>query len=576
MDFSKITPIEWVENEERYLHLLEDQTYRNRLPLMNVNEWDHIDNSTLVRFRGMIQDMHSPEYYLEKVEVVNESTNERTLRTSRYCDVVAGEKEYLNFNSDNNSTAERQTYVVISVPGINEWAFIEDEKHFKVNLGHLSSGNISKKRNHQDSMDEEDAKDSVNSTHVVNHKKVCNENSARRNEPVRAAKGVSSTFPLPDESFKICHLKVYNKQEELKLNNVYEFIGFLSVDALTDPIPEKDDNSMEFETLHPPSSLVPRIHCVSFRKLKHHNPLLTYESSMEDGGKLDAIRKELMLLLKPLLLGDELAAEYLLLHLISEIYLRRNFMPLGKFSLNFSNIPKLDCLDYVEEFYKIISNIVHKSYYLPMTLENLNNLSFVPKKDYESNCLISGVLQLSDNTHVVLDETKLSSGKLDAAGVNNVKAISSAIKNQKVAYDFNYYSIEYECDIPFLILSEGKSMLYSDVHIPIRPDSTCINTFREILQAADHFLKPSLLEDIRKYLTSVRLTQYEISENVEGLVQNEFVKMRQQGAVSPDDLHELLVTARLLSISQGKTSLDENCWRKACNLQQERKSRLIK
>lgn len=81
------------------------------------------------------------------------------------------------------------------------------------------------------------------------------------------------------------------------------------------------------------------------------------------------------------------------------------------------------------------------------------------RKDYECNRLTSGVLQMSKGTHLVLDETKLSAGKLNEAGVRSVGAISNIIKHQKVNYDFNYYQMEYECDIPILILSEGKSLL---------------------------------------------------------------------------------------------------------------------
>ncbi|KAG5886572.1 hypothetical protein JTB14_011284 [Gonioctena quinquepunctata] len=119
-------------------------------------------------------------------------------------------------------------------------------------------------------------------------------------------------------------------------------------------------------------------------------------------------------------------------------------------------------------------------------------------------------------------------------------------------------------------------MLHSDVHIPLRPDPTCIKTFKEILQAADHFLKPALSDDIRRYLTLARLTPYKISDNVEGLIQEEFVEMRQRGSVTADDLHNLLVLARLVSISQGKTSLDEESWKKACDLDKETKNRSSK
>lgn len=81
------------------------------------------------------------------------------------------------------------------------------------------------------------------------------------------------------------------------------------------------------------------------------------------------------------------------------------------------------------------------------------------RKDYDCNRLTSGILQLSNNTHLILDETRLQPGKLNESGCRGIAAISHTIKNQKVNYDFNYYQMEYDCDIPFLVLSEGKSLL---------------------------------------------------------------------------------------------------------------------
>ena len=51
-----------------------------------------------------------------------------------------------------------------------------------------------------------------------------------------------------------------------------------------------------------------------------------------------------------------------------------------------------------------------------MTLQNMNQLRLVPRKDYVANRLLSGVLQLAANTSLYLDETQLEQGQLDPAG----------------------------------------------------------------------------------------------------------------------------------------------------------------
>lgn len=582
MDISSCSPENWLENESHYLKQLEDSRVWNDVPLLNVNELHNFKDSNLVRFRGMIQDMHSPEFYLEKFEVVGEDTGLKTLRNGKYCDAaVTNTGEHVNFESSSNITSERQTFVVISVPGINNWVqTIEENAYKQVKI--LPVNKTSTKRTFDETMDVEVPCSSVSSTESVeNQKKTCNETkqvSKNSESQTTVSKEHILNFPLPNQTGKTCHLKIY-KNADLKLNEMFEFVGFLSIDPLTEAVYQEDDefgNTMERETVHPPSSLVPRIHCVTCKRLKHNNPLLENESDNIDISKFDMLRKELIIVLTQLLLGDDLAAEYLIFHLLSEIYMRRDFLPLGKFSLNISNIPQMINLDYATELYKFIEMLVPKSYYLPMTLENMNDLSFIPKKDYECNRLTSGILQLSQNTHVVLDETKLSPGQLNSSGISSVRALKEVIQHQKLTYDFNYYKLDFDCDIPFLILSEGKSLLNSDVHVILQPEQICIDTFSEIVDAAKHFLKTELLNDIRKYLTLVRQIKYEISDELESLVQQEFVDMRQQGNVTTDDLHTLLVLARLVSISKGKTSMDEDCWRKACNLEKLRKSRIGK
>lgn len=81
------------------------------------------------------------------------------------------------------------------------------------------------------------------------------------------------------------------------------------------------------------------------------------------------------------------------------------------------------------------------------------------RKDYDGNRLVSGILQLSAHTHLVLDETCLAPGQLDSNGVHNVAALGTLISQQKVDYDFQFYKLGFQTDIPVLVLSEGKSML---------------------------------------------------------------------------------------------------------------------
>jgi len=48
--------------------------------------------------------------------------------------------------------------------------------------------------------------------------------------------------------------------------------------------------------------------------------------------------------------------------------------------------------------------------YLSLTLENLEHKRLSPKKNYDTNTLEPGLLQMVDNTFVIVDETTMKEG----------------------------------------------------------------------------------------------------------------------------------------------------------------------
>lgn len=68
-------------------------------------------------------------------------------------------------------------------------------------------------------------------------------------------------------------------------------------------------------------------------------------------------------------------------------------------------------------------------------------------------------MQLCDDTHLIIDETGMNEGKLEHTGCLNVAALQNIIRDQDIHYDFSYYSVKYNTNVPVLILSEGKSIL---------------------------------------------------------------------------------------------------------------------
>ncbi|CAG04718.1 unnamed protein product, partial [Tetraodon nigroviridis] len=469
-----------------------------------------------------------------------------------------------------------------------------------------------------------------------------------------SASHLDLNFPLPGEKGPSCLVKVYEDWESFKVNDTLEVYGILSVSpALSALADEKDASSSsvldptdymetaEEQRVHsPPASLVPRLHMLYARPLPHNNPLLPLASAEDNSafissnlGEMSGVRSELLTYFTHILLGDALAAEYLILHLISDVYVnltepekvqysRRDVLPLGKFTLNISGCPTV--ASYTQRFYQIIQQLVPsvsfpfqtlpttfhlfhlgsnntgmfplQSYYLAMSLQNMNQMRLVPMKDYVANRLVSGALQLARNTLLFLDETQLEQGQLDTTGVRNVTALGNLISWQKVDYDFNFHQMEFPCNINVLVASEGRSLLpLTQVFSASQSENLCVHSVTsqsdcqihlqsQVSQAhVEDYLNSihvhpqvsSQLNKFRIYLSVARQLDYNISNEMTKSVEDDFVDMRKDDpeSVSAEDLHRLLVVARLLSLSLGHTSLCRDTWLRAKHIDALRRSR---
>lgn len=110
----------------------------------------------------------------------------------------------------------------------------------------------------------------------------------------------------------------------------------------------------------------------------------------------------------------------------------------------------------------------------------------------------------------MLDETQLQAGKLEASGVKAVASIAYLINNQKVKCDFQFFDVELNVDIPVMVLSEGKSMLPSNCHVPLMVQPENIDLMRETFEAAKFYLQPKL-NSIRRYLTILKIVHFNMN-----------------------------------------------------------------
>ncbi|EMP31682.1 Mini-chromosome maintenance complex-binding protein [Chelonia mydas] len=513
---------------EYFTEKLKENNATNWVPSLNDVPLHYLKPNSLVKFRCMVQDMFDPEFYMGVYETIDPNTKTRVLHFGKYRDVAE--------------------WNIGDIHGCGEPKRLETE----ASAGHqLISPNCSPP--------------------------------------------LDLNFPLPGEKGPACLVKVYERWDSFKVNDTLEVYGILSVDPVLSIVnnEERENSSspldpmecmdtVEEQRVHsPPASLVPRIHVILAQKLQHINPLLPACLNEEESKsfvssfmmELSPLRAELLGFLTHALLGDSLAAEYLILHLISTVYARRDVLPLGKFTVNLSGCPRNSI--FTEHIYRIIQQLVPAAYRLQMTIENMNHSRFIPHKDYTANRLVSGVLQLASNTSLVIDETLLEQGQLDTTGVHNVTALGNLITWQKVDYDFSYHQMEFPCNINILITSEGRSLLPSDCQVHLQPQIIPPN-MEEYMNSLLTAVLPSMLNKFRIFLSLLRLLDYSISDEVTKAVEEDFVEMRKNDpeSITADDLHRTLLVARFLSLSAGQTTLSRERWLRAKQLEALRKARL--
>ncbi|KAG7462441.1 hypothetical protein MATL_G00184930 [Megalops atlanticus] len=581
---------------EYFREKLKDGDAWNWVPSLNDVPLHNLKANSLVKFRCFVQDMFDPEFYVGIYEKIDITSKSKVLSFGKYKDVA---ECGVDLNSSNTVTSERQTFYCVPIPG--DYASSSQA----CALPSTSYTPCRHKRSYEEDEDVDPQpykqKDPVVGTGpqcmMDNHssgdsKRMEIEPPAQISPPSGCSSPLDLNFPLPGEKGPACLIKVYEDWETFKVNDMLEVFGILSVDPVLSVLSEDKDallldpmdcvESAEERRVHsPPASLVPRLHMLHARRLQHNNPLLPPADLEEKNSftsvflsELASVRADLLDYLTHVLLGDALAAEYLILHLISSVYARRDILPLGKFTLNLSGCPRSST--FTEQLYCVIQQLVPMSFRLGMSLHNMNSLRFVPQKDYTANRLLSGLLQLSQNTSLFLDETQLEPGQLDAAGVRNITALGNLISWQKVDYDFSFHQMEFPCNINVLITSEGKSLLPSDCQVHLQPKQFPPSMMEDQLNSLRFPLTPSSINSFRIYLSLLRTLEYSISQEVTKAVEDDFVEMRKDDpqSISAEDLHRMLVVARLLSLSAGETTLSLDQWMKAKHLEILRVNRL--
>ncbi|XP_009799229.1 mini-chromosome maintenance complex-binding protein [Nicotiana sylvestris] len=541
----------------------------SKVPFLNPSTMTWVQPNTLVRFRGMIQDMLGNEFY------VGAYKEGETWRTNKFADL--SQFPMATGSSPDMRVWERRLLYCVPVPGQNSW--IEPSSGALLNPCAISSSPQREKRQRDNDLAMDDVDMQVTDEEVhdsTSNKKmredgIASGSSNSGSTPTEGVGSATSVLPNFDTTSFPCLVKIYDSPDsDLKLNDVFEFIGVFTFDPEF-PVDKNDNKDLESsfcdDTLvQMPPSKVPRLHCLVHRKLTAQDFIsgpLTFELKSQ---LVKGIREALVGHLTTVLGNDGVAANFMLLHLLSKVHARADSIAVGKLSLNLTCFTKETLSIFGHRLNFALKNLLPFTHYVPLTVDYLNKVSLAPRKDYQTNRLVSGILQLAEGSHLTIDETQLQAGTLNSTGVDNARVLKSLLELQKVEYDFTYYKMDIPADTQLLVLSEGKSnILPADLVLPFRPLS---------LDAAQD-VETEVLRSWRWYLATMRSLSHSIEQEMQKVVEDDLVAARQADrSLSSQDFSRLLTMGRLISLSFGETSLTLEHWQMAKELERLRKERL--
>jgi len=253
--------------------------------------------------------------------------------------------------------------------------------------------------------------------------------------------------------------------------------------------------------------------------------------------------EELKTVCRQAMLGDDLAGQILLATMASEIYLRRDVLCLGNMSVNF-NIKNCEPGSSTR-IIDAISRLYPKTRILPMSLKTLNSKPFIPIKNYEKEQLEHSELSIPDGFILILDETQLSAGKLTEIGTANLANINRLIQHQKLSFDYQFYQKDFDMKINTIIISEGKTVLPAVYKVVINPDKQN----DQIMNAQNANLLMNQIKEIG--------TKYAVKDNE--MAESFIMKTRKDdSSIGVEELHQIMVLARGLSISNLEQEASQN------------------
>nr|CDJ82003.1 Protein of unknown function DUF2044 domain containing protein [Haemonchus contortus] len=352
-----------------------------------------------------------------------------------------------------------------------------------------------------------------------------------------------SPAPVPTKITEFVAKVFDDGTPELKANTVVDIYGYLSASTHAGG---EDDTRVD-------SSEQVTVHVLRMEEVRHVPSTNTDASASADS---TSIRNDLIREVSSVL-GSTSAADIFINFLVSTTYSRPGGTPLCFLPLNIVGITDSGVAHKVIE---LVQHLMPKVKVLTLTPELLSKARFAPVKNYETDTLLQGELQLSNGTVLIIDETQLPTGSFPVSGFveENLKVLEELIVEHRVSYDYGFYKIPMDVDYNVLILSKKESRFFkTPFRIPIEPSKSpvCVGNVEK---------KREYLQRCRSGVSSVSLT-----DDVSKKVQDSFVDMCASLDTKTDKaalLNEMLILSKLVASSNGSSSVEFEHWQHAIRI----------
>lgn len=587
-----------------------------RIPCLNDVEYaESVPPFTLVRYRGLVQDVFDPELYAAVFEEVPEGSSAAMPRlvTTKYRECVEPAKGCILQAVDGpGGLGQRGACYCVPLPGETAWARAAAAEWTRLGggaAGAAAAGQPTEgpamppasgknKRGRQDEdvemapeeacrprmaaavapavTDTKSAPAAQGSDVCVPCGVPCNDGSTLRN-----ADEFGLNFPFPSEERRgqgastACIVKLYDADAEaLKPCETVEIIGVLCVNP---EVADFNTTPMEQswrDARHPSASLVPRLHALAVRHLPFHHPLLpftstwltearlanAYQRQLAAPGALATARNAAVAHLASQLGGDLLAAEYVFMLLVSRSFGKHGDKSLGSWSLNIAGFPKSGD---TRGLFEALGELVPRAARVEVTADSLNTKPWRPKKDFVANRLVASQLQLAAGTVLLLDEMGMSEGTLVDEGVKALMAIQTLATENLLTCDFMFQDVKLPLEVSSISISARRSIVKDlDVCLPLRP------TADSAAQAAN----PGGIDAARWLLALVTRSprSVKISDEVAQRFSEDFAAVRQELDVPVELGHTWMGLARARCLTLGEEELSAEQWHAVFEFEKER------